>query len=100
MARRYALAHGLPDEVILVDDTSVNTVENLTNAHKLGSDLGLESYLIVSTPFHMKRAMAIAGDLEMDAYSSPTQTIEWISWFTKTRAFIQEVASYMLYQVG
>lgn len=97
VARQYALAHGVPDDAILIEDTSTNTKENLANAQQLAAEHGLDTFLIVSTPFHMKRAMSIASDLGMAAYSSPTQTIEWISWFTKTRAYAQEVVSYMVY---
>jgi uncharacterized SAM-binding protein YcdF (DUF218 family) len=100
VARRYARAQNVPDEAILVEQTSANTVENLTNAQQIASEQGLESLLIVSTPFHMKRAMSIASDLDMEAYSSPTRTTEWISWLTKSRAFAQEVVSYMLYLIA
>jgi uncharacterized SAM-binding protein YcdF (DUF218 family) len=99
-ARRYALARGVPEEAILLEETSRNTVENLANAQAIAAGRGLETFLIVSTPFHMKRAVSIAGDLGMEAYSSPTRTTEWISWFTKTRAFLQEVVSYTVYLVS
>jgi len=99
VAAAYALAQGVPQEAILRETTSTNTVENLTNARQVAAANGLDTFLIVSTPFHMKRAMAIAADLKMEAYSSPTRSIQWISWLTKTRAFLQEVGSYLLYEV-
>jgi len=98
VAAAYALAQGVPQEAILRETTSTNTVENLTNARQIATDNGLETFLIVSTPFHMKRAMAIAADLGMEVYSSPTRSIQWISWLTQTRAFLQEVGSYLLYE--
>jgi uncharacterized SAM-binding protein YcdF (DUF218 family) len=100
VARRYALARGVPDEAILLEETSEDTVENLTNAQAIAAEHGLETFLIVSTPFHMKRATSIADDLGMEAYSSPTRTTEWISWVTKTRAHLQEVVSYTVYLVS
>lgn len=97
VAAQYARLQGIPDEAILLETTSTNTVENLVNAQQLATTHDLNTFLIVSTPFHMKRAMSIAADLGMEAYTSPTQTIKWISWFTKSRAYAQEVVSYLLY---
>ena len=91
------MGQGVPEEAILLETTSTNTLENLANAQQLAAERGLDSFLIVSTPFHVKRAVSIADDLGMEAYSSPTQTIEWISWFTRTRAYVQEVVSYVIY---
>lgn len=97
VAAAYALAQGVPPEAILRETTSTSTLENLANAQQVAAAHELDSFLIVSTPFHMKRAMAIAADLDMQAYSSPTRTIAWISGWTKLRAFGQEVGSYLLY---
>jgi uncharacterized SAM-binding protein YcdF (DUF218 family) len=97
VAAQYAIAQGIPAEAILVENESADTIENLTNAQTLANEYGLQTFLIVSTPFHMKRAMSIAADLEMTAYTSPTRTIQWISWYTKSRAFVQEVGSYIVY---
>lgn len=98
VAAQYALANGVPPEALLREATSTNTLENLKNARETAVAHHLDTFLIVSTPFHMKRAMAIAADLDMQAYSSPTQSIQWISWRTKLRAFGQEVASYLLFE--
>jgi uncharacterized SAM-binding protein YcdF (DUF218 family) len=96
----YARSQGVPAEAILIETTSTNTRENLRNARLVAAENGLQTFLIVSTPYHMKRAVAIAGDLSMEVYPSPTRTIRWISSYTMTRAFVQEVLSYMLYLLG
>jgi uncharacterized SAM-binding protein YcdF (DUF218 family) len=100
VARQYALARGVPDEAILMETTSTNTAENLANTKSLAEAQGVHSFLIVSTPVHMKRALAMADALEMEAYTSPTRTIQWISWATKTRAFVREVGAYAVYLVS
>ncbi len=99
VSAQYALAHGIPPKAILIENKSTNTIENLTYAQKLAAEHELHTFLIVSTPFHMKRAMSIAHDLGMTAFTSPTRTIQWISWYTKSRAFAQEVGSYIIYLV-
>jgi uncharacterized SAM-binding protein YcdF (DUF218 family) len=97
VARQYALARGVPAAATLVETTSVNTLENLLNAQQVASAHNLHSFLLVSTPYHMKRAMAMAEDLDMEAYSSPTHTTRWISQATQSRAYMREVAGYIAY---
>ncbi len=97
VGRLYALEQGIPNEAILIETTSTNTQENLHHAQQIATSYNLNSFLIVSTPFHMKRAIAIADELEMEAYSSPTRTIQWISWRTRTQAYLREVIAYLSY---
>lgn len=96
----YARARGIPEAAILVETTSTTTRENLRNARLITAENNLQSFLIVSTPFHMKRAISIADDLSMEAYSSPTRTTRWINAYTRSRAFAQEVVSYIVYLLG
>ena len=100
VSARYAQANGVPAEAILLEETSRNTRENLRNAQQIGQTHGLSSFLIVSTPFHMRRAMWLAHGLELDAYSSPTRSTRWISRYTKSRAFVREVIAYIGYSFG
>ena len=100
VARNYALAQGVPAEAILLETSSTNTWENLVNAEVVAAAHDLHTFLIVSTPYHQKRAMSLAEDLGLTAYSSPTQTTRWISWFTRGRAYGREVLAYMGYVLG
>lgn len=96
----YAQSQGVPAAAILVETTSTTTRENLRNARVIAAENNLQTFLIVSTPFHMKRAISIADDLSMEAYPSPTRTIGWLNAYTKSRAFAQEVVSYIVYLFG
>ena len=99
VSAQYAIAHGVPAEAIVMETTSKNTIQNLENAQQIGAERGLQTFLIVSTPFHMKRAMAIADDIGLTAYPSPTRTTAWISWRTKSRAYLREAVVYAIYLV-
>jgi uncharacterized SAM-binding protein YcdF (DUF218 family) len=99
VAREYAMAQGIPAEAILIEEHSTSTVENLSHAQEVAQANDIETFLLVSTPYHMKRAVNIADDLGMEAYSSPTRTIRWINSATKTRALIQETISYVRYLI-
>ena len=95
VAREYAIENGVPSEAILIEETSTSTIENLQNAQMVAAENGVDSFLIVSTPFHMKRAMQITADLDMEAYTSPTRSIQWINPITKFRSLVQETISYL-----
>jgi uncharacterized SAM-binding protein YcdF (DUF218 family) len=97
VGRNYAIARGVDPADILLESTSTSTYENLRNAQIVAQQNGLESFLIVSTPNHMRRALAVAGDLNMAAYSSPTRTIRWISRVTRTYSYVREVVAYSVY---
>ncbi len=99
VSAQYAIAHGIPEDTILLEDKSTTTIENLVNTEQIAAEKGLDTFLIVSTPFHMKRAMAIADAVGLEAYPSPTRTTKWISWRTKTRAYVREVLVYAAYLV-
>lgn len=94
MGRQYALERGVHPSHTHIEERSTNTVENLRNAQQVAQEQNLETFLIVSTPTHMKRALEIADWLGMEAYSSPTRTTRWISRFTRTRALMREVVAY------
>jgi uncharacterized SAM-binding protein YcdF (DUF218 family) len=96
----YAIAQGVPAEAILVETTSTTTRENLKNVRLIAAQENLNTFIIVSTPSHMKRAMSMAEGLGMEAYSSPTRTIQWLNAYTQSRAFAQEVISYIIYLLG
>lgn len=100
VGRRYALARGVPASAILTEGESTNTRENLMFARDVAAEKGIDSFIIVSTPYHMRRAMALAQDLGMEAYSSPTRSTRWISWRTQSRAYLREVGGYGFYLLG
>lgn len=94
---RYLEHHGLPPEALLTVGGD-NTYENLREAEALAEREGLETVLLVSERFHMLRSLAIAGNLGMQAYGSPTSTSPrehnpaWRLYYT-----LREVAAYNAY---
>ena len=63
--KRYLTGKEIPEEMILTDPDSFNTRENLANAKKLldGEPQDIRKVLIVTSDYHVPRAMALAGDL-------------------------------------
>ena len=77
----YLENKGVPAADILKDPDSVNTNQNLKNAAKLLQDLpGIRRVMIVTSDYHVPRAMALARDLGFDAcgMGSPCKQEYWI----------------------
>lgn len=78
--RDYLAARGVGEEWLLVDDTSFNTRQNLTHAAALLEGRGAGTVLIVTSDYHLPRAMALAGDVGLNATGcgSPTKPEYWL----------------------
>ena len=98
MARKYLESIGIPDNAIIEEDTSTITQENLENAKKIMDENGYQTALIVSDPLHMKRAMLLARDAGIEAFSSPTQTSAYKSIKTKIPFAARETFFYIGYK--
>lgn len=98
VAEQYLLENGIPSEAILKEEESTITQENLDNAKKIMDDKKFKTALIVSDPLHMKRAMLLARDIGLDAYSSPTKTSAYKSFKTKLPFIARETFFYVGYK--
>lgn len=98
-AKQYTLSKGVNEEDIFIEMHSAITEENLQQAKKIGEKQQFLTYTIVSDPLHMKRAMVMAHDFGMDAYSSPTGTSAYQSWKTKLPFLAREVFFYIGYML-
>ena len=79
--RNYLTARGVPEEDLLLDPDSFNTNQNLENAQRLlSSRPEIQKVLIVTSDYHVPRAMAIAEDLGYTAQGlgSPCKPEYWI----------------------
>lgn len=98
-AREYALSNGISPDDILIEQRSHTTYENLVFAKQLADAHGLQKVLIVSDPMHMKRAIAMAHDVGLDAYPSPTTTTRYTGFRTQVEELTRETFYYLGYSV-
>ena len=96
-ARAYAIKNGVPANAILLEDSSHTTYENVINAKQVADASGLKKVLIVSDPMHMKRAVAMARDIGLEAYPSPTPTTRYQGWRSQMGSLAHETYYYMVY---
>ncbi len=97
-ARDYLLSQGIPGEAVLLEEESSITQENLENSKVIMEENGFETAVIVSDPLHMKRAMLLAKDAGINAYSSPTPTSRYVSLRTKIPFLARETFYYIGYK--
>ena len=96
-ARQFALKNGIPGKDILIEEASHTTYENVVNAKRLADAHGLKKVLIVSDPLHMKRAVAMARDIGLEAYPSPTPTTRYQGWRSQFQSLTHETYYYIGY---
>ncbi len=99
VAKEYALSQGIPEEKILIEEKSTITEENLEFSKEVMEENDLETAIIVSDPLHMKRAMLMAKDYNINALSSPTTTSMYKSLKTKIPFLLREEFFYVGYCV-
>ncbi len=100
VAKKYALSKGIPSEAIILEEKSRSTYENFMFTKLLMDSLGLNTALIVSDPFHMKRAMTFANYFKMDCKPSPTKTSEFNSFAPKAMSLFYETIFYTIGEIA
>jgi uncharacterized SAM-binding protein YcdF (DUF218 family) len=100
-ARTYALANGVPDDAILVEDEGRTTLESLRSVAGMLEDRRLRSAVFVSDRTHMLRVLKIARAEGIQAYGSPTTTSpSESSPIDRLRATMHEIGALGVYFVG
>ncbi len=95
VAARYAVSRGVPEEDILLEERSRITRENIAYAAEILRKNGMRNAILVSDPLHMKRAMAVARENGMEAYSSPTPSSRYRTPRTKAAFLLRETFLYV-----
>jgi len=74
VARQYLLHKGIPAAAVLTENRGRTSYESMAGATALMQRNGWHTALLVSDPFHMYRLKQMAGDLGVQAATSPTRT--------------------------
>ena len=99
VARDYLVKNGIPVSDILLETSSNNTYENFLFSLPVISSRNINSIIIVSDPYHMKRASMIADDFEIVNYSSPTPTTMFNSFKRKMPFLLSEIYNIYEYRI-
>lgn len=71
--KRVLCSQGVEESSILLEEHSTNTVENLRNAREIMRQRGLHSAVVVTSDYHLTRALWIARALNLDVQGLPVR---------------------------
>ena len=97
VAKQFAIANEIPTRVLLVNNESRSTKQNLLCAKELMDHKGIRTAFLVSDPLHMKQAIAIAMDLGLRTQPIPTVSNRIRSWRTWSKFLWRETWLYIEY---
>ena len=85
----YLIEHGVPESAIVREDTSRDTRRNMENAHVLLSAQGVSDVLVVTSDYHLARALYLARQAGFTAAGSASRTPELgYLWFMRVREIL------------
>lgn len=89
------MARGIPAARILTEDSSRDTRENLRNAKAILESHGFATVLLITSDYHIARALRIARDMGISAQGLPTPSPVRRSSYWRAR--FREVLGWCLY---
>jgi vancomycin permeability regulator SanA len=97
---RVLEADGVPASAILRDDAALDTIQNIRNSRAIMVAHNLHSAILVTEPFHIRRATLIAHDFGLLVYPSPApDSANWQPFAARAYNLTRDALSLMLYQV-
>jgi len=81
----YLVKNGVPESVIIGEDSGRSSWESLQNVAELARDRGIGTIVLVSDPYHSLRIRLMAEELGFRAYTSSTSTSPVHGWNNFTR---------------
>lgn len=97
VGRKYAMARGVPDSAILMENTGRSTLQSMQNVRAVMDAHGLQTALFVSDRSHMLRVLRLAQDQGIVGWSSPTDTSPDSNLPAMFRATLHELGATGLY---
>ena len=71
--KRYLVERGVPEQAVVCEDASYNTKQNLAYAKIIMEERGYATALVVSSDYHLWRALSICRDLNIQASGAGAQ---------------------------
>jgi uncharacterized SAM-binding protein YcdF (DUF218 family) len=99
IGKKYAMKNGIPEDAILIENYSRSTEENLAYAKRVAGGHGIRSFLLVSDPFHLRRASLVADHYGLLVFPSPTTTSMYKSNGERLSFLVREAYYTILFRV-
>ncbi|MBQ8081292.1 MAG: YdcF family protein [Clostridia bacterium] len=96
----WLLARGVPEDALIAETASLDTKQNIKNALALLREAGIEpgQVLIVTSDYHVARALSIARDVGVKAYGLPAPTTAEY-WLKNRSREALAWGKYLLYKI-
>lgn len=98
--QKYLIEHGVPEEDIIVECESKDSIENIVNAMKIiGDDYNIDKtrFVLISSDFHIRRCIGLFTTLVGDnglqartAYDGQYDMYSWVNTLSGRRQIITE----------
>lgn len=95
--RDYLLEKGVPEAAILPEPGSFSTQENLENAKAIMAENGMETAIIVTSDYHVWRALSMAERLGIKATGAGS--LNALTWPVALKNYARESLSWIKYVV-
>lgn len=92
--KRFLVINGVPAQLVFEERFSTDTWENLRYSKQVMERVGLKTAVIVTSDYHLPRALAIAHQLDMNVSGYPA-----LSTKRDGRYAIREVLAILLYRL-
>ena len=93
--RGWMLEHGVPEDRVILEPESVNTLQNLTNARDIMASRGFETAAVCTNNYHLRRALWLARDVGIEATGIAAPSTKDPVSFVRGR--VRETCSWILY---
>ena len=91
----FALELGIAEDAIIEEYKATSTYTNAVESLNIMDDYGFNSALVVTSDYHLTRALWIAADLGMQAVGAAAASPN--RWGARLRAYGRETVSWALY---
>lgn len=99
IGRKYVIKNDVPENDIFIENYSRNTEQNLYYAKIIASKRDLKSFILVSDPYHLRRAAFIAEQNGMQCSVSATPTSRYRSAKQQISFLAKESYYMILYRI-
>lgn len=95
--KKFLMGYGIKESVIIMEDKSKNTKENLIFSKSIMKEKGFKNAIVVSNKYHLKRASLMCKSLEIEASYSGVFVSD--RKLTEIKGHIREVPGIIRYLI-
>ncbi|HEX9059451.1 MAG TPA: YdcF family protein [Clostridia bacterium] len=93
--KQWLLKKGIPENIILIEDKSTSTYENLRFSKSIMENNRLDSAVIVTSEYHMYRSLMLSGKVGIKASGGPAKTLRYLLPGADLREILSVIKSYI-----